>query len=97
MKSPKRPPHISKTDWDAVDVPEWTEEDFKRARPAMEMLPPAIKRAIGQRGPGKKPAKVAVSLRLDADIVARFKRGGPGWQSRMNDALKAFAKRSHAK
>ena len=29
-----------------------------------------------------------VSLRLDQEIVARFKASGPGWQTRMNDALR---------
>jgi uncharacterized protein (DUF4415 family) len=29
---------------------------------------------------------VLVKLRLDADIVAHFKAGGPGWQTRMNAA-----------
>ena len=93
-KTPKRPAHISKEDWDSVDVPEQTAEDFRAMRPAAEALTPAMRRLVGQRGPGKKPSKVAVSLRLDRDIVERFKSGGPGWQSRMNAALKAAAKRA---
>jgi uncharacterized protein (DUF4415 family) len=32
----------------------------------------------------KKP----VLLRLDADVVSRFKAGGEGWQTRMNAALR---------
>jgi uncharacterized protein (DUF4415 family) len=50
-----------------------------------------------EKGPEKaKPAavpqarKVAISIRLDADIVERFKATGPGWQTRMNDALKSW-------
>ncbi|WP_267897132.1 BrnA antitoxin family protein [Thalassococcus profundi] len=34
---------------------------------------------------------MAVSLRLDPEIVARFKASGPGWQTRMNDALREAA------
>jgi uncharacterized protein (DUF4415 family) len=32
--------------------------------------------------------KVAVSIRLDEDVVAKFKAGGPGWQTRINAALR---------
>jgi uncharacterized protein (DUF4415 family) len=78
--------------------PEWTEEDFARARPAREVLPPALYDALankrrGQRGPQKAPTKVAVTLRVDRDVLERFKAKGPGWQSRMNEALSRAAKR----
>jgi uncharacterized protein (DUF4415 family) len=33
-------------------------------------------------------AKRHVSLRLDPDVVDKFKAGGPGWQSRINEALR---------
>jgi uncharacterized protein (DUF4415 family) len=32
--------------------------------------------------------KIHTGLRLDADVLAAFKAGGRGWQTRMNDALK---------
>lgn len=35
--------------------------------------------------------KQPVSLRLDPDVIAWFKRGGRGWQSRVNKALRAAA------
>lgn len=35
--------------------------------------------------------KVHVSLRLDPDVVERFKSSGPGWQARINDALRKAA------
>jgi uncharacterized protein (DUF4415 family) len=35
--------------------------------------------------------KEAVKLRLDADVVASFRAGGAGWQTRMNDALRRAA------
>ena len=35
--------------------------------------------------------KVAVSLRLSRDVVERFKADGPGWQTRMDEALKKAA------
>ena len=33
--------------------------------------------------------KVAVALRLDADVVAAYKASGRGWQTRINDTLRA--------
>jgi uncharacterized protein (DUF4415 family) len=33
-----------------------------------------------------------VSLRLDPDVIAHFRRGGRGWQSRINAALRKVAK-----
>jgi uncharacterized protein (DUF4415 family) len=33
-----------------------------------------------------------VSLRLDPDVLAHFRRSGRGWQSRINAALRKAAK-----
>ena len=41
----------------------------------------------GSRG-GIRPAKQQVSLRLDADVLAWFKREGRGYQTRINRALR---------
>ncbi len=38
-------------------------------------------------------SKVQVTLRIDVDVVEKFKASGAGWQTRMNDALKSWAKR----
>jgi uncharacterized protein (DUF4415 family) len=38
--------------------------------------------------PAKAERKVAVSLRLDREIVERFRSTGRGWQTRINAALK---------
>ena len=75
------------------DTFEWTTEEFAEAKPASEVLPrglyeAAVKRRRGQRGPQKAPVKKAITLRIDPDILARYKATGPGWQSRMNEALR---------
>ena len=71
------------------DNPEWTEEDFARAKPPHEVLPPEILKAFpNTRGPQVAPKKVPVSIRLSPEVVERFKAAGPGWQSRINDVLK---------
>ena len=42
-----------------------------------------------QRGrPKLARTKVSTTLRLDPDVVERFKADGPGWQGRMNAALR---------
>jgi len=71
------------------DNPEWTGEDFARARPAGEALPAEALAAFRRfRGPQKAPTKQQVTLRLDRDVLDRFRATGPGWQSRINEALK---------
>lgn len=69
------------------DNPEWTEEDFARARPASE-LPPRLAAAFRKGGRPPGSAKQPVSLRLDKDVLEKFRATGPGWQSRINEALK---------
>ena len=41
-------------------------------------------------GSGKKEQ---VTLRLDAEILEKFKSTGSGWQTRINDVLRNWAKR----
>lgn len=44
---------------------------------------------IRRRGrPFSLNPKLAIKLRLDPEVVDRFKAGGPGWQGRMNTALR---------
>ncbi len=35
--------------------------------------------------------KELVSLRIDRDVLEYFQEGGPGWQDRINDALRRAA------
>jgi uncharacterized protein (DUF4415 family) len=34
--------------------------------------------------------KVSTTIRFDADILARFRAGGAGWQARINEALRQW-------
>ncbi|MNI99699.1 hypothetical protein D3C73_1588480 [compost metagenome] len=36
--------------------------------------------------------KVAVNVRYDRDVIEAFRATGDGWQTRMNDALRDYAK-----
>lgn len=37
------------------------------------------------------PARESVTLRIDSDVLAFFQDEGPGWQGRMNAALRKAA------
>lgn len=56
------------------------------AAPDLSKPVPGIVRRLGR--PPKTDRKVSVTLRLDRDIVERFKATGAGWQTRINSALK---------
>lgn len=78
---------------DYDDNPVWTDADIARARPGREVLPPAVLAAL-TRDIGARPhgaTKQQVSLRLDRDVIDRFRAAGPGWQTRMNEALRRAA------
>lgn len=42
------------------------------------------------RGAFYRPIKKPVALRLDADVLAWFKQGGEGYQTRINAALREY-------
>jgi uncharacterized protein (DUF4415 family) len=74
---------------DYDEIPELTEADFARGvwHRGGKPMP------HGPRGrPKSKNPKRPVSLRLDPDVVAHFRRSGRGWQSRINAALRKAAK-----
>ena len=73
------------------DNPELTDEELKTLRPAREVLPPELFENLTKNKGGRPKLaapKVAVTLRLDPDVVSAFKATGPGWQTKMNDALR---------
>jgi uncharacterized protein (DUF4415 family) len=75
------------------DNPPLTEAQLAKFRPMAEVRPDLLRRLRGQRGPQKtKPVKVQVTLRLDPDVVARFRAKGEGWQSRINATLRKALK-----
>jgi uncharacterized protein (DUF4415 family) len=71
---------------DPDDAPELTQDYFERADVYRgEKL---IRRG---RPPSEHP-KEAIKLRVDPDVLAYFRATGPGWQTRINDALRRAAK-----
>jgi uncharacterized protein (DUF4415 family) len=61
----------------------------------------AFKAATTKPPPGPIPekksalpnAKELVSLRIDRDVLDYFQDGGPGWQERINEALRRAAEK----
>ena len=76
---------------DVSDNPEWTEDDFKKAVPFSEAFPDLAK-TIRRRGPGKKPRKQIVSIRLSSDVLEHYRGKGPGWQTKIDETLRKAAK-----
>lgn len=71
-----------------------TDEELARMKPLSEVFPEwhaDILRKKAGRPPLGDKAKQHVSLRLDADVLAKFKATGKGWQGRINDALRKAA------
>ena len=78
IKTPSVGGHFA---WDGKD-----EDD----RPATkEELRAGIETNRRQRGrPAGSGTKEQVAIRFDRDVIAAFRASGPGWQTRINDALK---------
>lgn len=84
----KKRPNPELTD---AENPPWTARDFTRAQ-RFDTLPASLRTKL--RGRPKSPhAKVAISLRMDSEVLARWKASGAGWQTRMSDALAERAPR----
>lgn len=67
------------------ESPELTEEALRRSIPGHQFF---AERGLPVPGrPKSEKPKIAVSLRLDQDVVEGFKEDGPGWQTRMNSVL----------
>ena len=68
------------------DFPEIPAELLAKLKPSRRGRPPV----------GDAP-KESISLRIDRDVLAKFKAQGPGWQSRMQETLKRAATRLSTK
>jgi len=75
------------TPWvDPDDAPELTEEYFDRAHVY-------VGDTLVRRGRGRPPLaapKQAVTIRLEPELLAKLRAGGPGWQTRLNEAVREW-------
>ena len=85
----------SNRDWlGPDDAPELTEEIFARAQ--ISLGGKVVREATGTLTKAGRPPvgdlpKKQVTLRLPQEVIAFFKAGGPGWQTRISDVLKRHA------
>jgi uncharacterized protein (DUF4415 family) len=75
--------------------PEWTEEDFRQARPARDVLPEIVGRKTAdemlRRGLSQEAEpKESITIQLDADVIRHFKESRQGWQDKINEALRQW-------
>lgn len=79
---------------DPDDAPELTDDILDRAQISIGGI--VIRPANGtltRPGRPKSPApKKSVHLRLSPDVLAHFRRTGPGWQTRIDEVLRKAAK-----
>lgn len=75
------------------DNPEWTDEDFARAKPFREVFP---EQHVAWKKRGRPPAttpKVHIGFRLAADVVDGIRATGRGYNARVEKVLReALAK-----
>lgn len=86
-------PSVPYTDEDVADVldnPEWTAEDFANARPLAEVLPELAAEMERLREERDKAGSL-VTLSVDRSILEAIKAGGPGWEARIDEALRRAA------
>lgn len=85
----------SNRDWlGPDDAPELTEEIFARAQ--ISIGGKVIREATGTLTKAGRPPigdqpKQQVTLRLPREVIAFFKAGGPGWQTRIGEVLQRHA------
>jgi uncharacterized protein (DUF4415 family) len=68
-------------DWKADDAPDMSDPYW------IERLDKAI---VHRGRPRLETPKVSTTIRFDADVLAGFRAGGAGWQSRINAALRQW-------
>jgi len=82
----------SKPDPELIDDenPEWTDDDFTRARPAREVLPEIFGAEIAARmlKPRDHPPLVRINIPLSSEVLSAFQATGEGWQTRIDAVLR---------
>lgn len=95
-RAPKSVPYDPTTDAYDPNDPAAVARATKNAVAVRGGGPRAVREALAARrgrGPGKRPAKALLSLRLPPQTLARWKSSGPGWQTRMAELLTRRAPR----
>ena len=73
---------------DSDDAPDLSTSEWQAA---------FAKTQVRRGRPTAETPKVSTTIRLDSDVVAFFQRGGKGWQTRLNEALRVIIEKSKTK
>ena len=65
------------------------------ARPFTDAEWAQVKPLVRRGRPLGSGSKTQVTLRLDSEVLEKFRASGDGWQTRINEALKSWV-RAHA-
>jgi uncharacterized protein (DUF4415 family) len=64
----------------------------RKDEPTLEEFPDVRGWMVADRGDFYRPLKDQITLRLDKDVLAWFKKGGEGYQTRINEVLRAYVR-----
>jgi uncharacterized protein (DUF4415 family) len=73
---------------DFDENPEWTAEDFARAKPFSEVFPEQFKAWKKMGRPPVAAPKVHIGFRLAADVVKAIRASGRGYNARVEQVLR---------
>ena len=77
----------SQTDWDKLEDMSDDEIDFSDVE---EISLELFARAVVRHGLKPVPKKEQVTLRVDSDVLRWFRSQGKGYQTKINDLLRAY-------
>jgi len=81
---------VADEDNPATGAADWENAVTSRSLPELRR-----KLAARRRGAGRAPSKVPTTIRFDPEVLAALKATGKGWQTRVNEAMREWAK-SHS-
>ena len=79
-----------KTDWAKLKA--MPDSAIRFTKDAPRTSPEDWAEAVAHRGLPLPVRKEQIALRVDAEVLAWFRAQGSGWQTRMNEVLKAYWK-----
>jgi uncharacterized protein (DUF4415 family) len=77
----------SKTDWARIDAMADEDIDYSDAPP---LTPEMFAQAIVRKGLKPVVRKKQITLRIDSDVIDWFKKQGSGYQTQINELLRAY-------
>jgi uncharacterized protein (DUF4415 family) len=89
--TPETMPPVSQEEWDRIAAIKDEDIDYSDI-PHLSTLKPRPRPTVDSDM--YRPVKVALTCRLDADIVAWLKQGGKGYQTRLNAILRQVMTRA---